>query len=74
MECSITGCPGCYEERLITQTVHYHGEIIVIDHVPADVCTVCGDVLLRPETVERIESLLQESTQPAAMAPVYEYA
>ncbi len=71
MECSITGCPGRYEERSITHTVQYHGEIIVIDHVPADEYTVCGDVLLRPETVGKI---VRESAQPAAMAPVYEYA
>lgn len=69
-----SGCPGHYEERLIHQTVRDRGELVVIDHVPADVCTECGDVLLKPETVERIEMLLQDSAQPAATAPVYEYA
>lgn len=74
MKCSIDGCPGDYEERFIVHTVRYQGRLIVIDHVPAEVCSECGDVLLKPETVRRIEVLLRESAQPAALAPVYEYA
>ena len=74
MECSIEKCPGRYEDRLIAHTVRYRGELIVIDHVPADVCTECGDVLLKPETVRRIERLLRRRAQPAHMVPLYEYA
>lgn len=74
MNCSIEGCPGTYEERLVVHTVRYHGQVIVIDHVPAEVCSVCGDVLLKPETVRRIEQLLRNSTEPTRTIPLYEYA
>ncbi|MBC7187187.1 MAG: YgiT-type zinc finger protein [Calditrichaeota bacterium] len=74
MKCSIAGCPGEYEERHIVHTVRAQGQVIVIDHVPAEVCPVCGDVLLKPETVRRIEALLRSATRPAGTAPVYEYA
>ncbi|MEW5766195.1 MAG: type II toxin-antitoxin system MqsA family antitoxin [bacterium] len=74
MKCSIVGCPGEYEERQIIHTVRYHGQVIVFDHVPAEVCSVCGDVLLRPETVRRIETLLQAAMQPARAVPLYEFA
>jgi YgiT-type zinc finger domain-containing protein len=73
-ECSVDGCSGKYEEREIIQTVRYHGRPIVIDHVPAEVCSICGDVQLKPETVRKIERLLREATQPVATAPVYEFA
>jgi len=73
MKCSIEGCSGEYEERKITHTVRYQGQVIVIDHVPAEVCSVCGDVLLKPETVRRIEKLLQTATSPASTVPLYEY-
>ena len=73
MNCSIEGCPGEYEARTITQTVRRHGQVVVIDHVPADVCTVCGDALLQPGTVRKIESLLQEKRQPAQTVPLYEF-
>ena len=74
MKCSIEGCPGEYEERQIVHTVRYHDQVIVIDHVPAEVCSICGDVLLKPETVRRIETLLRTTTLPAGTVPLYEYA
>jgi YgiT-type zinc finger domain-containing protein len=73
MKCRVEGCPGEYEERRITHTVHYRGQIVVIDHVPAEVCTICGDVLLHPETVRRIEQLLESATTPTRTVPLYEY-
>ena len=74
MRCSLEGCPGEYEGRKIVHTVRHKGQVTVIDHVPADVCSMCGDVLLTPETVRRMEVLLQQVTQPAASVPLYEYA
>ena len=74
MKCSIEGCPGEYEERLIVHTVRHRGQVIVIDQVPAEVCSVCGDVLLKPETVRQIEALLRTATVPVRTVPLYEYA
>lgn len=74
MRCSIEGCPGEYKQHEIVHTVRYRGQVVVIDHVPAEVCPICGDVLLRPETVRQIERLLQTETCPASMVPLYEYA
>lgn len=74
MKCSIEGCPGEYEGQKIIHTIRYHGQVIVIDHVPAEVCSVCEDVLLKPETVRRIESLLQASAPAVGSVPLYEYA
>ena len=74
MKCTIQGCPGEYEARQVVHTVKHHGEVIVIDHVPAEVCSVCGDVLLAPETVRRIEILLQATPPPSRNVPLYEFA
>lgn len=73
MDC-IQGCPGEYEARRITHTVRHQGRIVVIDHVPAEVCTVCGDVLLTPDTVRHIEALLRDRPEPSRTIPLYEYA
>jgi len=74
MKCSIRDCPGECESRLVTHTVRYHGQVVVIDRVPADVCAVCGDVLLSPETVRHIEELLRARSAPAREVPLYVYA
>jgi YgiT-type zinc finger domain-containing protein len=74
VKCSVEGCPGEYEERLIVHTVRHQGQPVVIDHVPAEVCTVCGDVLLAPGTVRSIEALLRADREPSGTAPLYEFA
>ena len=74
MKCRIDGCPGEYEAGKVMHIVRHRGQVKVIDHVPADVCSVCGDVLLRPDTVRKIEALLQNKHQPVSTAPLYEFA
>jgi len=74
MKCSIEGCSGKYEVRKIVHTVRHQGRVIVIDHVPAEVCSVCGDVLLKPEAVRHIETLLQNTNRSVGTVPLYEYA
>ena len=74
MKCSFKGCPGEYEAKTIVHTARRDGKLIVIDHVPAEVCSVCGDALLEPDTVRRIERLLQEKRNPAMTVPLYEFA
>lgn len=74
MQCSIEGCPGVYEVRAMLHAVRHNGQVIVIDHVPAEVCIVCGDVLLGVETVRGIATLLRVMPSPAGTVPLYEYA
>ncbi len=73
MKCSIAACTGTYEAKSVHHTVRHHGRVIVIDHVPAQVCDVCGDVVFNPRTVRRIEELLETLPQPEQTAPLYEY-
>ena len=74
MKCSIEGCPGEYEAKSIVHTVRHRGQVVVIDHVPGEVCSICGDVLFAPDAVRRIEELLRESSAPSRSVPLYEFA
>jgi YgiT-type zinc finger domain-containing protein len=75
MNCSIQGCPGEYELRAIAHTVRSRGRMIVIDHVPAEICSICGDVLLTPDTVRTIETMLASTDRlPSGSVPLYEYS
>ena len=74
MKCTLQGCTGEYEEREIVRTVRQRGQVVVIDHVPAEVCSVCGYTLLKPGTVSRIEEMLKATRQPTKRVPLYEYA
>jgi YgiT-type zinc finger domain-containing protein len=72
--CSITACPGNYEEKYITHTLQLKNETILIDHVPAEVCDLCGDILFTPETVRHLEEIAKNHSNPIRTVPVYEYA
>lgn len=74
MKGTIQGVPGEYEERTIVHTLKHQGNVVVIDHVPAEVCSVCGDVLLTPDTIRRIEKLLEAMPKPTKAVPLYEFA
>jgi YgiT-type zinc finger domain-containing protein len=74
MKCSIRGCSGELVHKTITHTVRRGDQLFVIDHVPAEVCSICGDTLFSPAAVRRIEEILQGRAKPSATAPVYEFA
>ncbi len=69
-----SGCPGHYERRLIVHTVKQGRKVLVFEDVPADVCDVCSDTVLTPETVRHLETLLKQENKPRTHAPVFAYA
>ena len=71
MKCQL--CKGEYKKKLITHSQYYHGELVVVDHVPALVCDSCGDVLYEPEAAKRIKDIIYARKKPVRTAPVYEY-
>ncbi len=73
MKCSIQGCPGRYEQRLIVHTVKRDGDVIVFEDVPAEVCDVCSDTLLTPESVRHLERPMKQKGKPKKHAPVHAY-
>ena len=74
MKCTVQGCPGHYERRLIVHTVKHHRQVLVFEDVPAEVCDVCSDTLLAPETIRRIENLMDRDAEPRSLAPVFAFA
>lgn len=74
LKCSILGCPGEYETRLILHTVKRENEVLVFENVPAEVCDVCSDILLRVETIRHIEKLMEKPSEAKKYAPVYAYS
>jgi YgiT-type zinc finger domain-containing protein len=71
INCSIRDCSGQYEKKFIPYVLKHKGEIIVLENVSAEVCSVCGDVLLSLETAEAIEAILKNPGIPSDRVPVY---
>ncbi|TVR62054.1 MAG: YgiT-type zinc finger protein [Spirochaetaceae bacterium] len=73
MKCSVQGCPGHYERRLIVHAVKQGRNVLVFEDVPAEVCDVCSDTLLATETIRHLENLMKQETRPRSHAPVFTY-
>ena len=73
IRCILQGCTGTYERREILHCVERTDEVICIDHVPALVCDVCGDVQFEVETVRRLQALLEARGEPDKHLPTYEF-
>ena len=72
-----TFCGGRLEEQCITYTTAYQGRIVVVENVPALVCTQCGETAFRPDVVERLQQFVwgkvPSSSRPIA-AESYDFA
>lgn len=68
-----------HKERLVEQRVTYtlemEGKFYIIEDVPARVDEETGEQFFAPSTVERLQSMLSEHTEPSKMieTPVYKY-
>jgi len=54
-------CKGSLEEKKITLDLRIEGKLMVIENVPAQVCSQCGETVLTPETGEKVEKLVKAS-------------
>ena len=73
MKCRFTEFPGEYEARKILHTASRQGQVMVIDHVLAEVWSVGGDVSLKPAIVGRLKRFLKNPTKALTTVALCEY-
>ncbi len=63
------------EERKVTYTLDVNGKLIVIENVPARVNVETGEQLFLPETVRRLQQMIQEDSAPKRImqVPVFDF-
>ena len=74
MKCPL--CGGELEGRVITHPQSYQGKVYILENVPAEVCSQCGEVLLRPKVLEKMQQLVWSGVAPrrTTQVPVYDLA
>ena len=67
-------CGGVMENKKITYPQEYKGRIVILENVPAEVCRQCGEVLLKPDVLKKVQELVWSETKPkrTAQVPVYD--
>ena len=50
-------------------------QLLVVDHVPAEVCPHCGEVSLQPDVVDRLQETVWRHRAPVRLieTPVYQF-
>jgi YgiT-type zinc finger domain-containing protein len=48
------------EDKLVTYTLERDGKVFVVEHVPARVSKETGEAFFSPETVDRLQEILEK--------------
>ena len=74
MKCDLCGSP--MQEQMVTYTLQLDEKLVVVEHVPARVCTQCGERLYSPETVDRLQKTVWEKKTPSRVVEtqVFDFA
>ena len=67
-------CRGRLEERLVTRLQFYVGHWVVIENLPALVCTQCGETFFTPDAHDMVVRIITAQDNPVRVeqVPVYD--
>jgi YgiT-type zinc finger domain-containing protein len=68
-------CGGLLDDKEIQMDFRYKGALIVIENVPSQVCTKCGEKLISASTSKDIDEILASKERPirSITVPVLPY-
>ncbi len=67
-------CSGRLLSRKITNPQEYDGKVVILENVPAEVCQQCGDVLVDPDVLKKIQKIVWSGAEAkrSVNVPVYD--
>ena len=68
-------CGGELKHTTVTFSYEDHEPYILVEHVPADVCSKCGERLYSPEVTDTLLRFAKQQIKPSKMlqVPVYDF-
>lgn len=71
--CQVCGAKEAHRE-LVDETFRINGKLVLVEKIPAQVCSRCGEVIFNSETAEKIRILVQEQAEPTGAIQVDVFA
>ena len=62
MQSQCAFCQGDLDEKTITYPTEFDGRVVIVDNVPALVCSQCGEIALRPDVAEKLQQIVWGKT------------
>ncbi|MGD0947262.1 MAG: type II toxin-antitoxin system MqsA family antitoxin [Candidatus Binatia bacterium] len=67
-------CHVCGNEtassEFVDEVLHVDGRRVLVEHIPAQVCTRCGEAVFSHETTERVRQLVHGAGCPTKRIPL----
>ena len=72
--CAVCGCKGSRTD-LVDEVFNIEGEYVLVEHIPAEICTRCGEQSVSIETVEAVRLTVKGGDVPyrSVLMRVYEF-
>jgi YgiT-type zinc finger domain-containing protein len=71
-------CPACEGDsaktELVSEVFTIDGRRALVEGIPAQVCTRCGEATFSRETTERVRKMVHGATQPEKTVPLDVFA
>jgi len=69
-------CGGALEKKHVTFTYEENAKYLLVEHVPADVCTRCGEKLYAPKVTDELLKFATDQLKPVKTikVPVFDFA
>lgn len=68
-KCHACGCETARNDS-VSEVLEVDGRRVLVEHIPARVCTRCGETSFSRETTERIRLLVHGACGPARTVPL----
>lgn len=74
MKCAF--CGGKLEKRIVTFSHEENDKHLLVENVPAVVCTTCGEKTYSPEVTDELLRFAKEDVKPKTIikVPVFDFA
>ena len=74
MKCAF--CGGETKATMVTFEHEHAGRIILVEHVPSEVCGACGEKTYSPDVADKLTRIASSNGKPARVleVPVYDFA
>ncbi len=53
-----------FTEKLVKETFEVEGKLVLVENIPAQVCSRCGEITFSSETAENIRLMLHNNQKP----------
>ena len=71
--CVVCGHTGFHPEH-VDEVFRVDGDIILVEHVPAEICDQCGEATFSKETVEKVRHMTHEDIRQTHKVEVEAFA